>query len=391
VRPIFVTNDLGSTALTITGISIVEPSQSGRSRLHEFVTGGTCAVGRVLAPQARCRLDVGLISPGFEYPWEYGATLAISGNIDPDPTVVDLIGRVCDPMDCDFLTRFLADDVQPKWLDFPPRPVGGSFGPLALRTVNYRGHVGNQFTATLKGGDADSFRVERVRCSDRAEKPDCTFEIVFAPRAEGFLATELVIFGPGSSVPAAFSVTGQGGTSMPPTMDVVEYQNAKDFSSSPGGHYFYTDDPVEQALVDNGSAGEFVRTGRMFNSGGTKQLCRFYGSPAPGPNAHFYTISDEECARLKSLQRVPIPADVQQWNYEGLSFAGTAPQMGASGASCPAGTVPVYRGYNNAYPPAGPKNAWDSVHRYSTNQADIQQLVTQFGWRDEGIAFCARE
>lgn len=175
----------------------------------------------------------------------------------------------------------------------------------------------------------------------------------------------------------------------PVTPAVVEYQNTRDFPGNPGGHFFYTDDTAEQARVDCGSAGWYERTGRTFKSGGSKQLCRFYGSTVPGPNAHFYTISDQECDQLKALQTVPAPSDVQQWNYEGLRFAEVPPLLGATGASCAVGTLPVFRAYNNAYPAAGPKNPWDSAHRYSANQADIQQLVTQFGWRDEGIAFCS--
>ena len=170
---------------------------------------------------------------------------------------------------------------------------------------------------------------------------------------------------------------------------MVEYQNTQDFPGSPGGHFFYSDDAGEQAVVDSGIDGHFVRTGGSFKAGGSKQVCRFYGSVVPGPNSHFYTISDQECDWLKSLQEVPTPIDVQQWNYEGLSFAEEPAQIGVTGPDCTPGTIPVYRAYNNAYPAAGPKNLWDSAHRYSPNQTDIQQMVTQFGWRDEGIAFCS--
>lgn len=175
----------------------------------------------------------------------------------------------------------------------------------------------------------------------------------------------------------------------PGTTTVVEYQNTQDFAGSPGGHFFYTDDAGEQAIVDSGIDGHFLRTGRTFKAGGNKQVCRFYGSTVPGPNSHFYTISDQECASLKALQKVPTPSDVQQWNYEGLHFAEVLPQTANGVPACPAGTISVYRAYNNAYPPNGPKNPWDSAHRYSADHADIQQMVAQFGWRDEGIAFCS--
>ena len=49
---------------------------------------------------------------------------------------------------------------------------------------------------------------------------------------------------------------------------VVEYVNTDDFPSAPGGHYFYSSDPPEQAALDAGSAGRFRRTGLVFYTGG---------------------------------------------------------------------------------------------------------------------------
>ena len=175
-----------------------------------------------------------------------------------------------------------------------------------------------------------------------------------------------------------------------PAFTVVEYRNTKDFAASPGGHFFYTDDPGELTAVDEGSFGSFMRTGRTFRSGGSKRICRFFGSVSPGPNSHFYTMSDDECGALKALQFTPAPPNVRQWNYEGLRFAADPRQEDPSGPSCAAGTLPVYRGYNNAFSPAGIEHGWDSAHRYSTNHADIEQLVAYFGWRDEGIVFCTQ-
>jgi hypothetical protein len=57
---------------------------------------------------------------------------------------------------------------------------------------------------------------------------------------------------------------------------------------------------------------------------------------------------------------------------------------------CPDGTSPICRAYNNAVTRQGTKNGWDSVHRYAASRTDIDEMVTLFGWRDEGIAFCSR-
>lgn len=170
---------------------------------------------------------------------------------------------------------------------------------------------------------------------------------------------------------------------------VIEYRNAQDFPQSPGGNFFYTNDPAEAAFVDSGGAGHFVRTGKSFNAGGFVRTCRFYGSISPGPNSHFFTVGDAECVALKNLQKTPRPTTEQQWNFEGYSFPMNVPRKNADGSfSCPQASVPVYQAYNRAFADNGVKNAWDSNHRYSTNQQDITEVVA-LGWKDEGVAMCA--
>ncbi|MEO8135369.1 MAG: cadherin-like beta sandwich domain-containing protein [Betaproteobacteria bacterium] len=173
-----------------------------------------------------------------------------------------------------------------------------------------------------------------------------------------------------------------------PAITVVEYINTLDFPNSPGDHFFYSTDPAEQAAVDSGAAGKFFRTGREFFTGGTAQVCRFYGSISPGPNSHFFTVDTGECNALRAAQITPTPAAVQQWNSEGFSYNTTPATIAANGErSCPANTLPLYRAYNNAYPLSGPKNPWDSNHRFTPERSDIAALVFG-GWRDEGIVFC---
>lgn len=174
-----------------------------------------------------------------------------------------------------------------------------------------------------------------------------------------------------------------------PAKTLVEYVNTRDFPDSPGGHYFYTGDPAEQAILDGGSAGAFVRTGHVINAGGNSPACRFYGSVNPGPNSHFYTSNVDECRSLRSMQSTPVPQDRQQWNYEGVGFMVTPHNSNQGGASgCRSGTRPVYRAYNNAFTLGGNRNRWDSNHRYTTDSSVIATMVAQ-GWRDEGVVFCS--
>ena len=201
-----------------------------------------------------------------------------------------------------------------------------------------------------------------------------TITLTVAPGTGNYL-------GVGGSATASISDTAQA------TATVVEFLDTQDFPGSPGGHFFYSSDPAEQAAVDAGAAGKFFRTNRTFKTGGSTPVCRFYGSIAPGPNSHFFTVNADECNQLKSLQKTPVPANLQQWNYERIEY-NTTPPVAVNGAlACPAGTSPLYRAYNNAFSPTGVKNPWDSNHRFTPALADIAAMVA-VGWRDEGLQFC---
>ncbi len=171
---------------------------------------------------------------------------------------------------------------------------------------------------------------------------------------------------------------------------IVEYRNTEDFPKSPGGQFFYTKDAGEQAFVDGGGAGKFKRTGRSFNIGGYVPVCRFYGSQSPGPNSHFFSAEPGECDSLKKQQVKPKPATAQQWNGEGTAFYAVLPMTDTKTLkpTCIPSTIPVYRAYNNAFTATGVKNVWDSNHRYSTSQTDIDEVVQPYGWKDEGLVYC---
>ena len=152
-----------------------------------------------------------------------------------------------------------------------------------------------------------------------------------------------------------------------------------EFNNTILDHYFITADPNEAAAIDNGSAGPgWSRTGNTFQSGGSTAVCRFYGSQSPGPNSHFYTADQGECAFLKQLQ-ASTPATEKRWNFESNDF-NTTP---AVNSACPVGLVPVYRAYNNGFA----RNI-DSNHRITSDAAAIQAVVTH-GWINEGVVMCA--
>jgi len=171
--------------------------------------------------------------------------------------------------------------------------------------------------------------------------------------------------------------------------EVVEYVNTIDFPKSPAGQFFYAASTEERRLVDG--VRSWQRTGLSFKAGGYVSVCRFYGSQTPGPNTHFFTASDTECAALRAMQVVPTPGDKQQLNFEGYKFSANVPIAAAKSgdpATCPLASVPLYRAYNNAS-----ENGYkfDSNHRFSTRRDVVTRMVGVYGWRDEGVVMCVPE
>lgn len=173
----------------------------------------------------------------------------------------------------------------------------------------------------------------------------------------------------GAVAGAAFSISAPAA--------VIEYFNP-DLNN-----YFITADPTEQAFVDSGAVGRWQRTGLGFATGGSNEVCRFYGNgainPATGtffgPNSHFYTADPVECAGLKAL----YSATTKSWKFESNDFRTTP----AINETCPAGLAPVYRAYNNGF-----ARGIDSNHRITTNFAAYQQTVAA-GSIGEGVVMCA--
>jgi serine protease len=133
-------------------------------------------------------------------------------------------------------------------------------------------------------------------------------------------------------------------------------------------------DPSELATTGAGGAGPgWIRTGSgvkafLPESGVAPQarpVCRFFGAPGVGPNAHFYTAHAGEYDFVK---RVP------GWTFEGNAFYIETPIDG----QCAAGATPIFRSYNNGYA------CNDSNHRYTPEPTIYAQMQAQ-GWIGQGL------
>lgn len=143
------------------------------------------------------------------------------------------------------------------------------------------------------------------------------------------------------------------------------------------GHYFVTAIPGEVTVLDSGGQAGWARTGYQFKVHATPQpgvvpVCRFFTVAYPPKSSHFYTPDATECANLKSNPN---------WTFEAEVFHAAMP---AADGSCAAGTVPVYRLYNQGQ--GGAPN-----HRYTTDLAVRSAMLAQ-NYAPEGygigVALC---
>jgi hypothetical protein len=166
-----------------------------------------------------------------------------------------------------------------------------------------------------------------------------------------------------------------------PIAAVEFYQPALD-------HYFISIAAPDIDALDSGRFAGWTRTGKSFRvyptqaaaAGSANPVCRFYIPPVHG-DSHFFSASPAECADV--LARSATDA-----NYSGFveetdhAFYTLLPDT-ASGA-CPAGTVPVYRLFDNRA---------DANHRYTTDPAVKAAMVARGyiaeGYGPDAVIMCA--
>ena len=204
-------------------------------------------------------------------------------------------------------------------------------------------------------------RVVSVVASTKIEQEDGPLAVGAIAEVSGWLQADGVVLARELETRSAIgAVAGQAAAA-------VEFVNER------LGHYFLTAFPAEIAALDAGAfGGSWRRTGASFRvGGGSAAVCRFYGLPPRGPDSHFFTVDPAECET--------VMRDHSAWTFEAHAFSITP----AVGGTCPAGTQPVTRFYNN--PSAGA----EMNHRYVVS-ADAAAEMRGRGWIEEGIVMCAR-
>lgn len=177
----------------------------------------------------------------------------------------------------------------------------------------------------------------------------------------------------GAARTGTITVAGQTFTITQAEAALVPQATTTEFYHAGFGHYFVTASADEAAVIDAGVAIKgWVRTGQSYsvfaaNSAGLSTVCRFFTITFAPKSSHFYTPNVAECTLVKSNP---------DWQFEGNVFYVNEP----AGGSCPGGTVPLYRVYNNGR--SGAPN-----HRYTTC-SNIRDNMIARGWVSEGVAMC---
>jgi len=162
-----------------------------------------------------------------------------------------------------------------------------------------------------------------------------------------------------AGVVESYKVVADPGVKSP----VVEYYHAA------FDHYFITNIADEITKLDNGTLVGWARTGESFNvysdaPVGSSRVCRFFGTSFGLKSSHFYTPSASECATVKQKP---------EWLFEAVVFNTPTPDINGN---CPAGTLPVYRLYNDGQG-AAPN------HRFTTSLVTRAQMLAK-KWIPEG-------
>jgi len=251
-----------------------------------------------------------------------------------------------------------------------PDTALGSSSAAQLVTVSNVGTAPVTVTAIASSNPVE-FAVSGSNCSTVNAGASCSFTVVFAPSAVGARSATITVTSSGPGSPQAVVASGNGlaGPTGPTPPGDPNVATAVEYYHAAFDHYFITSIADEIVKLDNGTFVGWQRTGKQFNvyktvASGLNAVCRFFSTAFGPKSSHFYTPDAPECTVVK--------ANVD-WQFEAEVFFARSP--GVDG-SCPGGTHPVYRLYNDGQ--SGAPN-----HRYTPDLSVRAEMLLK-GWVAEG-------
>ncbi len=335
-----VTN-VGGSPVTISGVTSSAPSEFAAS-------AGTCAT---VAPGATCSLTV-TFTPAAA--GARNATVTVTSDGVGSPQALAVSGNGVAPS-------------SPGQLSMPGTVNAGAYqvgvaSPAASIAITNIGSTAVAIAGVVSSNPTE-FAIVRNSCTTLAASASCTVDYTFTPGATGVRTATFTVTSNGVGSPQPIAMTGTG-TATATTIDLIEYYHAE------FDHYFITGIPDEISKLDAGVFKGWARTGYKFKgypvgTANASDVCRFFSTAFDPKSSHFYTPFATECQDV--LDRF------KDWQLEGLVFSIPVPTL--EGA-CAAGTIPVYRLYNNGQ--GGAPN-----HRYTTDLEVRAQMIAK-GWIAEG-------
>ena len=337
--------------LTNTGGSPVTISGIASSAAGEFAVSqpNNCST---VAPGAQCVFSV-TFTPAA--PGGRSATITVTSSGVGSPQTINASGTGAGSSG----QGQLAVDAT---LDVGSVLVGSTGAPVTVTIVNVSSAAVQ--VSSIGSSNPAEFAITQANCGTVAVGASCSFSFTFAPSAVGVRSATMTVVSNGIGSPQTVAVTGTGTATPPPaTVQLIEYYHAA------FDHYFITGIADEITKLDNGTFVGWVRTGLTFKgypsgTAGTVVVCRFFSTSFDPKSSHFYTPFANECAIVKANP---------DWLFEGEVFNMAIPDINGV---CQAGTIPIYRLYNNGQG-AAPN------HRYTRDLAVRAQMIAA-GWIPEG-------
>ena len=274
--------------------------------------------------------------------------------------------------------------VTPPSATFASQAVGTQSAAVTF-TVSNSGAAGT--LSSVSSSDNTEFLIAGGTCIATpvtlAQNGTCTVLVVFAPTLVGARTGTITVLDDGSPNPLTIDVSGIGTPSGPPgpgvKVVIVEYYEAAI------DHYFITPLTSEIALCDAGVSPclGWARTGLTFNGldaasppASSIGVCRFFNDSFAPKSSHFYALHGLGCE--DTIAKFP------DWQLESSDLFNM--YIPDADGNCPAGSVPVYRLFNNGM--GGAPN-----HRFVTSLADRAAMVdkgyTPEGYGPLGVGMCA--
>lgn len=370
---------------------------------HQWVSflGNASVAGGVphWPPSTMAANIMGLSIPGTGAGGAFSCKLVPEGNGLRVSAANNSVAAVFNPLDLYLMGLAASSEVTDQWVITDPAWLGNwsNLCDGRLLTSGFTRLTVNDVIAANGPRVPDyntaqrTFRVATVVVSDGLLSADAmAFYDYFAQRME---ARDRVATHEGfSKTPGApfFVATGGRGaliSTVDPAVTITTQVTVTEYFHAQLNYYFMTSRAGEKALLD--AAPAWSKTGASFKMLANPEPAvsgnvRFYFDKVAKNGtrgSHFYTINPADIATLTALNPGNTATPQKPVN-EGVDSYAYRPTGTGVNATCPVGTIPVYRLFRGARFPDDPN------HRFTTSLSVYNQFVAQ-GWDGEGVNFCA--